>query len=1125
MNLPERHFGFSCFCGLLAATLAVWRLGVGFAAGEQLFPQLTPFFAGLKPNLAVAVVFLALGLCASTATAPSRKALYLVRLMAFTGMAIGVLTLLEIVFSHSFGIDTVLMADPFARGSGVAAGRMSLTAAIALLLFSLALPLLQVSRFVSAGQIFAAITFVLCYFNLIAHSYGVDYLFGAARHSSMTVTASALGILLSAGALALRPRGGLAGIVTGDGIGSILVRTLLPFSVLLPPALGALRLYGETAGYYDTRFGLTLMVIAAVGAFSTVILITGKRLNELDWRRAMAERDRQRGEFEYRTVIQSLPQMVWTAQANGECDFLNERWLAYTGAKLEELMGSGWLSAIHPDDIGPIVAQRGEAVRSGRVMDGEYRVRGANGEYRWFRALAVPLRDCSGAVTKWFGSSTDIHDQKMAAQEIMKWSQTLEQRVAERTEELANTQARLESILSAATQVSIIAVDNDFVIQVFNSGAEKMFGYSAEEMVGKATPAILLDPVELAEKRRKLPGGQTPSVSGLAEFLTPDGYAEARPWTKIRKDGTRVQVQMAVTPILNARGEKQGTLGISVDISERMAMEERLRAKASALQAARQEAEAANRAKSEFLANMSHEIRTPMNGVIGMTGLLLDTDLSEEQRQFTETIRRSGESLLVLLNDLLDFSRIEAGRMDLEVIDFDLRTMMDSTVRLVAVLAEQKGLELTCHIDSALPAVMNGDPGRLRQVLLNLAGNAVKFTSSGSVCIRAEYEPDDMTRVRFSVTDTGIGIPSERIGSLFQAFTQVDGSITRKFGGTGLGLAISKQLAALMGGTVGVESVLGQGSTFWVTAQIVKAEAVAPETAVESRGSLAGLRVLIVDDMPTNRQLLVNLLLGWGCLFEEAEGPQEALAALRRAAGRGTPFDTAIIDYRMPQLLGDELGRLINADPVCQSTRLILMTSVTMRGQAQIAAEAGFAGFLTKPVRQDDLREALILTAVRERRPGDATRRLITQHSIRESRQRRGRILLAEDNRTNQLVAVSMLRKMGYWVEAVANGAEAIAALKTAPYDLVLMDCQMPELDGLTATAMIRTGVAAVPNARIPIIAMTAFAMSGDRARCLAAGMDDYLAKPVSASELECALDRWMPRGEAIGRAENPADA
>lgn len=577
--------------------------------------------------------------------------------------------------------------------------------------------------------------------------------------------------------------------------------------------------------------------------------------------------------------------------------------------------------------------------------------------------------------------------------------------------------------------------------------------------------------------------------------------------------------------------------GYAVDMSDVKAAQEELRQSSEHLRnsnrqldLALQEAQDAARVKTSFLATVSHELRTPMNGVIGMTGLLMDTEPSEEQQSYIETIRQCGEALLSLINDILEYGKIEAGKLELECIDFNLRTTVEDVLGQFAERAQTKGLEITGLVHAAVPTGLRGDPGRLRQILTNFVGNAIKFTEQGDVTVQAFLEKDlaDAVLVRFEVTDSGIGIPPDVQARLFQPFTQADSSTSRKYGGTGLGLAISKQLAEQMGGHVGITGQSGHGSTFWCTAHFLK-QTTSPLAIVRST-ELTARRVLIVDDNESNRMILHHLVTGWGMVNDQAHDAASAIALIEQQAANGISYDVAIVDMLMPGKDGLQLAKELKAHPVGSLVRLVILTSLIQRGHAELARKAGFVAYLTKPVRHDQLSNCLrtvlgLSGPVWEGTPPTVIAPappLITRHTLAETPSS-ARVLVAEDNLINQKLTVRMLEKLGYQSDVVENGQEAMAALARSSYAVVLMDCQMPLVDGFEATKLIRqresaTQESAATNAHetrhIPIVALTANAMRGDRERCLLAGMDDYLTKPVRKEELKGVLDRWIPMSQ-----------
>ncbi|HEY2463291.1 MAG TPA: response regulator [Steroidobacteraceae bacterium] len=620
-----------------------------------------------------------------------------------------------------------------------------------------------------------------------------------------------------------------------------------------------------------------------------------------------------------------------------------------------------------------------------------------------------------------------------------------------------------------------------------------MFGYEQQEFLGQRQKFFeILLPEDAVRLREAIERTIRDGVLVDVEVRAKTRMGEAR-WYRVRGALER-----------SADGVPLTVSGSQRDITQRQQY-------ALALLEATETAAAANKAKSQFLANMSHEIRTPMNGVIGMIELLLETPLNPMQLDYAQTVRDSAAALLTVINDILDFSKVEAGKLDLEILDMDMRDTVEDVARLLAIQAHAKGLEVIALIDPSLPDLVRGDAGRLRQVLLNLGGNAVKFTQKGEVSIECKVvQKDDRgVLVRCEIRDTGMGIPASRVDALFTAFTQVDSSTTRRFGGTGLGLSIVKRLVELMDGEVGLASEEGVGSTFWFTARLGVAHDAAkvrPAPPIE----LSGQRIMIVDDNMTNRKVLMGQLSLCGMEAVCASSADEALSLMRIAANSGRPFEVALLDHQMPGCDGATLGKTILAEPALRGARLILLTSSGQRGDGRLFSDLGFAGYLLKPVTHRDLTDCLMMVLGMQAEGWRmATQPIVTRHALRSQRQRETHhILLAEDNVVNQKVACRILEKLGYRVDVAGDGQAAFEAWQSGRYHLILMDCQMPVMDGFETTRKIREHEAG--GKHVPVIALTAHAMKGADNECRAAGMDDYLSKPIDREQLQKTLNHWL---------------
>jgi PAS domain S-box-containing protein len=648
--------------------------------------------------------------------------------------------------------------------------------------------------------------------------------------------------------------------------------------------------------------------------------------------------------------------------------------------------------------------------------------------------------------------------------------------------------------------VAIVTLNKEQDILSCNPAFENMFGYHHDEVMGRSLDDLSTGVSEGSAAEA------SPSLSGYSERVL-GGESVKNLVQRRRKDGTVIDLEILGVPMV-VDGQITGILWLMHDITE--------------LMQARRAAEQADRAKSEFMANMSHEIRTPMNGIIGMIELTLGTQLSDEQYDFLTGARESADALLSVLNDILDFSKIEAGQLQLETIDFELLNVVEGVAQGSAARAESKGLELTSYVDANVPVSVRGDPGRLRQILVNLVENAIKFTEHGEVLVRIEPVQEENQRniLRFEVSDTGIGIPEERCQAIFDRFVQADGSTTRRYGGTGLGLAISKQLVEMMGGEIGVNSEVGHGSTFWFTLPLQKAQVSQP-VAAAAPANLQDFRVLIVDDNATNRRIFSRMLENFGYQVTAIASGQEVLPTLFRALLTKEPYQLILLDMQMPGMDGEQTLQMIRREPLTQDVKVVVLTSMGRRNELDRVIELGVSGYLLKPIKQYQLRETLESIFVGKK---GSSRQMVTYTSGNPATTRDDgqpvHLLLVEDNVINQKMARALLTRQGYQVDLAGNGMEAVTVARSGGYDLIFMDVQMPDMDGFEATRLIREEEGS--QRHTPIIAMTAYALHGDRQRCLDAGMDDYVSKPLDPRKVIQTIQRWTDGG--IQEEASPQD-
>ena len=1112
---------------------------IGWTLDIDVLKRILPGLVAMNPTTAIAFVLAGASLWLLGRNELDRKARLIAQACASIVTLVGLIKLIQILVGWEFGVDQLLFREKLELEAAATGqpNRMAPNTALNFFLIGSALALLdkQTRRGRWPAQFLVLASLIASLLALVGYSFGTASFYGVASFIPMALHTALTFVLFCIGILCARPDHGLMVVVTSEGTGGIVTRRLLPAVILVPIVLGWLRLEGERAGLYDTELGLALITVASMGIFATLVILSARLLYRTDNARERAEEARS----QLAAIVESSDDAVIGKTLDGIITSWNKGAEKLYGYSADEVVGrpiSILVPSERPNEVPEILESIG---RSEGVKHYETVRVTKEGKQLDVSLTVSPIKDSGGHIVGASVIARDISERKRAEEALR----------------------RETDVVRLLEMVAITANEAPTFMEAMQSCLELVWSYTqwpighvylVEDPAGEAVSANIwrLENPERFESFMEATLGRR-FASGIG--MPGSVLASGKPvWvTDVSKDPNFPRAKQAeeagirsgfASPVL-ARSEvvaileffsteaeepDEKVLEVMSQVGTQLGrVVERERAE-EAMREAREAAEAANQAKSEFLANMSHEIRTPMNGVIGMTELLLGTALSEEQREYAQTICQSGENLLMIINDILDFSKIEAGKVSMERINFDLRAAVEEAARSLAERAHSKGLEIVGFVEYDVPTAVQGDPFRLRQILTNLLGNAIKFTDEGEVVLRTELvedQPDGIV-IRFTVTDTGIGMTPEQQERLFQSFSQADTSTTRKYGGTGLGLAISKQLVQLMGGEIEVESKPGEGSTFRFTVRLDKGS-VRVLSGPNVPADLGDLRVLIIDDNETNRKILCKQTFFWGMLNKSVESGPRALEELRSVAESGEPYDLAILDMQMPEMDGLELAREIKSDPSTSSTRLVLLTSMGQGGDAEEVRQLGIEAYLTKPARQSELYDALAAVMGKQAEEGKPDRddQLVTRHSLHEKRAgTRARVLVAEDNAVNQKVAVRMLERLGYEADVAANGREALEALSRNHYAAVLMDVQMPELDGYEATVEIRRREG--EDRHTPIIAMTASAMQGDREKALEVGMDDYISKPVKPEELDEVLERSIPQsGTGADSAEEGTNA
>lgn len=1006
----------------------------------------------------------------------------------------GFLTLFQYFFQIDLGIDqSVFATTPVASYYHIfPPGRMPPLAAANFVLIGFSLFFID-NKVVSfrVHQVLLFIVILFSFFPFLIHLYKIESasaFLGFDRYSQMPMITILMFIVMGIGVFLSRPNYGITSLLVSHESGGVMTRRMIPPAIVIPIILGYIGLIGLGGIYYEAKIGISLLVMATILFFISFIIINAYLVERVDVKRKIIEHQLKLNQAKLQAILDHTSASIYIYDLNGRYLLINKSLERQVRRTKDEVIGKTTHDLLPKDVADNIVDNNNQVVESRTPIAVEEVIPGDDGVPRTFLSNKFPLLDERNIPYAIGGISTDITDIKHIQ------------------DTLSANKERLDLALRSA-QAGTWSWDVDKDIYSWDAYMHQLFGLMPGSVM--LHYSAVLNMIHPEDRDRVHEGVQRILESG-------DEYESE--FRIIYRDNSIRYLHEQGKVYRDHRGHPIRMTGVCWDVTEKKREEEELRHAKDMAEKLATQAETASHAKSAFLAAMSHEIRTPLNGVIGMTGLLLDTKLTSEQREYIETIRISGEALLAVINDILDFSKIESERMEFEESDFNLYSLVQGTVDIVSAQIQKKGIALGVFIDPDVPEWMVGDSSRIRQVLTNLLGNAAKFTDKGEISVKVKVseklETDEDTEVTlmFEVTDTGIGITPEIRTKLFQPFSQGDISTSRKYGGTGLGLAISKRLIEMMGGNIDVDSAPGRGSRFWFTIKLV--ESTAPATKVEYSfpEEYKGRRILCIDDNAINRDIVKKHAQNWELRCEVAQNAAEGLHMMREASQENDPFDLVLTDHVMPGMSGFEMIEIMRRLDEISDTPVLVLSSLGASISDDEMQKYKISAALNKPLRTIKLYESIVDIFSGVRGTGEKT--LGDVMKSERPKRKSSRILLAEDNPINQLVALRILSRLGYRADTVGNGMEAVKALEAVPYDLVLMDCQMPEMDGYTATEEVRKHEKA-SGRHVPIVAMTAHALKGDREKCLAAGMDDYITKPIDLTSLNSMLQKWLQDEEA----------